>query len=250
MNVTVFNSISCSQLAEAADVRFAALHRQPQQIGIVSLSYLQRSKLSRAPTQAARSNSINISPGGGFLSASFAISLTPSQHCRWKGDLLLGGWGQNYSRSGNIHPHTSPCPFPLLTPYGTGPSTSIQGVSSAVPSFPPADMARSISAPLGATGRCLCLLPPPTYFPLAKALPLLWETIAAWEVSPLFTLVCTLLPFNLFQYFFKWNFTKTTFFFFFMCKDVFSALTARLIVTKKILWLPCTSVMSRFLKYS
>lgn len=46
VNVTVFNSASCSQLAEAADVQVAALHCQPQQIGIVSLSYLQRSKLS------------------------------------------------------------------------------------------------------------------------------------------------------------------------------------------------------------
>lgn len=91
-NVNVFNSASSSQAAEAADVQFAPLHRQPQQIRIICLSYTKRSKLTRSPTQTARSNSSNISPGVFCLfSASFAIFLTPSQHCRQKGALLFGG---------------------------------------------------------------------------------------------------------------------------------------------------------------
>lgn len=46
VNVTVFNSASSSQSAEAADVQLVPLHRQPQQIRIICLSYTERSKLT------------------------------------------------------------------------------------------------------------------------------------------------------------------------------------------------------------
>lgn len=77
VNVSVFNSAPSRQ---AADVQFAPLHRQPQQIRIICLSYTERSKPTQSPTQRVTSNSSNISSWifffGLFFSASFAIFLT------------------------------------------------------------------------------------------------------------------------------------------------------------------------------
>lgn len=72
-NVSVFNSTSSSQSAEAADVQFALLHCQPQQIRIVCLSYTKRSKLAWSPTQTARSNSSNTSAGFFFFFFQLAL---------------------------------------------------------------------------------------------------------------------------------------------------------------------------------